>query len=130
MNILHPVTYWDRIAHLLGGPGHLRFLIQPLLAILLGLRDARHDAALGREPYLFALILRPGRAARFVEGLKTFAKLLTVAVLLDALVQFVTLGDVWVWAALVTGLFLIAFPYSAARGLGNRALRTRQRRHA
>ncbi|HEY3446310.1 MAG TPA: hypothetical protein VGK67_08085 [Myxococcales bacterium] len=118
------------MAELLNGPARLRFIIQPLLAILLGLRDSRNDAAEGREPYLLGLVFQKGRKAKLAEGLKTFSTPLVLAVLLDAVVQYLTLRTVWVWAALVTGLLLIALPYSLARGLGNRAFRSMHRRHA
>jgi len=124
------MSYWDRLQDLFAGPAHLRFFIPPLVALLLGLRDARKDADLGRGPYLFTLIAHRGRWSRLREGLESFGKLLLVAVALDLVAQVLTVGNALLWAALVTGTLLIALPYSAARGLGNRALRVWRRRHA
>jgi len=46
---------WEFLADLparLTGPGRLRFVFQPIMAILLGLRGGLADARAGRPPYL------------------------------------------------------------------------------
>ena len=43
------------------GPGRLRFILQPMLAIALRIRGGLADAKAGNPPYLLALILGVGR---------------------------------------------------------------------
>lgn len=105
-------------------PFSARFAVQPLLAVLLGLRDAKLDVASGAPPYVFGLLCgRGSRQERLAEGAKAVAKPFGVAVVLDGIVQFLVDGRVGVVAAIGTGLLLIGVPYVLARGLGNRALR-------
>src|SRR5215510_16070968 len=40
----------------LTGPGRFRFVLQPAVAILLGIRDGLLDARAGRPPYLYSLL--------------------------------------------------------------------------
>jgi hypothetical protein len=39
------------------GPGRFRFILQPLLAFLLGMRGGLNDARMGQPPYLYSLLL-------------------------------------------------------------------------
>ena len=48
--------FFSDLAPRLSGAGRLRFLIQPAIAILLGVRDGRGDARAGRAPYLWSLV--------------------------------------------------------------------------
>src|SRR5574339_1048575 len=102
---------------MLGGPGGLRFVVQPVIAIALGIRDGRRDAAAGRVPYGFGVLFVPtARREELMTGLRTLAKPLAVAIALDALLQYVIVRSVRVWHALLAGTVLIALPYTAARG--------------
>lgn len=117
----------DTLGAMLEGPGRLRFLLQPLLAIALGVRDGRQDAAAGRAPYVFGLLfVRGTRKAELTRGLRTLATPLIVAVLLDAILQYIILRSVQLWHALVAGTILIALPYAVARSLTNRYLQNRR----
>lgn len=110
----------------LTGPGRFRFVLQPLIATLLGMRSGVADARVGRPPYLLGLATdrqRRGELAR--DGLATVANLLLMGVLLDAVFQWVILGVSHPGAALVVGPVLIATPYAVARALANRAVRRR-----
>ena len=119
----------DTLGAMLGGPGSMRFLLQPLIAIALGIRDGRRDAAAGRPPYGRAvLFVRDTRKEELMTGLTTLAKPLVVAVLLDAILQYVILRSVRVWHALLAGTILIALPYVAARGATNRYVQHRRPR--
>ena len=112
----------------LTGPGRFRFVVQPLVAILLGIRSGLADARAGRPPYLLRLLTdrqRRGDLAR--EGLATVANLLLMGVLLDAVFQWVILGVSHPGAALVVGPVLITGPYGVARALANRGARLARR---
>lgn len=119
----------EALEAMLGGPGRLRFIIQPLVAILLGIRDGRLDAAAGRPPYVFAILfVRERRKEELMSGIRTFIKPLVVAILIDMILQYFIFRSVRFWQALLVGTALIALPYSAARGLSNRLGQRRRAR--
>ncbi len=108
----------------LTGPGRFRFLLQPALAIALGVAAGRADARAGRPPYLYALLLGGGdRRALLREAYRSIAHLLLAGVLVDSVCQWLILGTSYPGAALVVGPVLIALPYAAARALANRVAR-------
>jgi hypothetical protein len=108
----------------LTGPGRFRFILQPLVATLLGIRSGVADARAGRPPYLLGLVTdREHRAALARDGLATVANLLLMGILLDAVFQWVILGVSYPGPALVVGPVLITTPYAVARALSNRAAR-------
>lgn len=110
-------------------PFSFRFVVQPALALLLGLRDARLDAAAGKPPYFLSLfVAREQRRDRLREGVRAIAIPLVIAVGLDSVVQYLVAGRVHLWHAVVIGALLIAVPYVGARGLGNRAFAAQRRR--
>jgi hypothetical protein len=113
------------------GPGRFRFLLQPLVAMALGVAAGRADARAGRAPYLYALLLgseNRGRLARSAFG--DVANLLLMGILVDSVCQWLILGASYFGAALVVGPVLIALPYAAARALTNRATTALERRRA
>jgi hypothetical protein len=110
----------------LTGPGRFRFVLQPLVAILLGVRSGVADARAGRPPYLWALTTdRQRRGALMQEGFATVANLLLMGILLDSVFQWVILGASYPAPALLVGPVLIATPYAVARALSNRIARVR-----
>lgn len=118
----------DRLARELSGPGRFRFIVQPLVAILLGIRDGRQDAKAGRPAFLISVFFAKGeRLESLKSGVKSFIKPFVVSVILDIVVQVVIFHDIRIWSALVVGTLLIALPYSLARGLTNRFIQRRAR---
>lgn len=121
-------AFLDDLPKRLTGPGRFRFVLQPLVATLLGIRSGVADARAGRPPYLLGLVTdrqRRGELAR--DGLATVANLLLIGVLLDAVFQWVILGVSHPGPALVVGPVLIAVPYALARALSTRLARLRGR---
>ena len=112
----------------LTGPGRFRFVVQPLVAILLGVRAGASDARAGRLPYLLAMAAHPlHRREMFAETARDLANIVMVGILLDVVAQWLILGVAHPFAALVVGPVLIAFPYALARGFTNRAVRRAKR---
>jgi hypothetical protein len=110
----------------LHGPGRLRFILQPTVAILLGVRDGAKDARAGNPPFLWGLLFRSHERSRLVRsGLASVRDLVAVAILLDIASQLIIFRMVHPGAALVLGPVLIAFPYATSRALTNRRLRSR-----
>jgi hypothetical protein len=57
------------------GPGRLRFVLQPAMAILLGWRDGRADARAGRPAYLYGLLVSGEKRKELVRSGKREAGL-------------------------------------------------------
>lgn len=105
----------------LTGPGRMRFIFQPAVAIFLGIRAGMADARAGRTPYILALVQGRGNRRKLLQELFAHVStLVAVAILLDCISQFLILGAVYPGAALVVGPVLIAIPYSLSRALSNR----------
>jgi hypothetical protein len=105
----------------LKGPGRLRFVFQPAVAIFLGIRAGIADARARREPYIFGVLFEnQQRRALLKEAFEQLSVLIAMSILLDALSQFLILRQVFPGPALVVGPVLIAMPYSLARALTNR----------
>ena len=105
----------------LAGPGRFRFILQPLIATILGIRNGRADARAGRPPYLWGVLFhRDLRRELFKGGFETVTNLLLMGILLDSVFQSLILGASHPGAALVVGPVLIVTPYAVARALSNR----------
>jgi len=120
--------FLEELPQRLTGPGRLRFVLQPAVAILLGWRGGLSDARAGRPPYLYGLLLgTENRKELLRSGLATIRDLLAIGIVLDAVAQLLIYGQVHPGAALVVGPVLIGIPYAVARALTNRVARLTQR---
>jgi hypothetical protein len=115
----------DMVARL-NGPGRLRFILQPAVAIVIGARDGVKDARAGSPPFLWGLVFRSRhRLGLMRSALASVRDLVAVAILLDVAAQFLIFRMVHPGAALVLGPMLIALPYAMSRALTNRIVRWR-----
>ena len=122
-------AFLEDIPRRLTGPGRFRFILQPLTAIVLGIRSGLADARAGRPPYLYGVLFHPDlRRQLMTSTLESVANLLLLGILLDAVAQWLILGVSHAGAALVVGPVLIVTPYTVARALANRAARLRTKR--
>lgn len=110
------------------GPGRLRFFLQPVLAILLGIRDGVRDAKDGRPPYVWSVLTGTDRKQQLKHGLKQIAVPWAVGFGLSLVFQYVIRRVVHVGIAALFGAVFIAIPYMAARALSNRVYRPTMRR--
>jgi hypothetical protein len=121
-------AFLEDIPRRLAGPGRFRFILQPAIATLLGIRSGRADARAGRPPYLYGVLVHRGLRRELVRtGFETVVNLVLMGILLDAVFQWVILGVSHPGAALVVGPVLIGAPYALARALSNRLARVRGR---
>jgi hypothetical protein len=103
------------------GHGRLRFIMQPMLAILLGVRGGLADAKAGAPPYLFGLVFAAGRRRELLRsGAAAIGILLAMGIILDVVFQLVLYREVHPGAALVVGPILVCFPYALSRALTTR----------
>jgi len=118
-------AFLEDIPKRLTGPGRFRFILQPLVATILGIRSGRVDARAGRPPYLKALITdREHRGEMARDGFRSIVNLLLMGILFDSIFQWMILGQSYPGAALLVGPVLITTPYAIARALANRATRS------
>lgn len=118
---------WEFLADLpvrFTGPGRFRFVLQPAMAILLGLRGGLSDARAGRPPYLEGVLIHAPHRREYVRtGLTTIRDLVAIGIVLDVVAQLLIFRQVHPGAALLIGPVLITMPYALARGLTNRVTR-------
>lgn len=106
------------------GPGRLRFILQPMLAILLGIRGGLADAKAGNPPYLLGLLSSRGRRKKLLQsGVAAVRNLLAMGIVMDVVFQLIIYRSVHPGAALLVGPILICFPYTLSRALTNRMAR-------
>lgn len=118
-------AFFEDLPKRLTGPGSVRFVLQPAVAILLGMRDGLGDTRAGRPAYLYNLLFYRGRRELLQSGFNSVVNLMLMGVLLDSVAQWLILGSSYPGAALVIGPVLITIPYALARALTNRAVRLR-----
>ena len=119
----------DELPQRLTGPGRLRFVLQPLVAILMGWRSGRADVRAGRPAYLYGLVTGSvDRKASLRNGFAVVRDLVAVGIVLDAVAQLLIYRQVHPGAAVVIGPVLICLPYAVSRALSYRIVRLMQRR--
>jgi hypothetical protein len=115
----------DMLARL-SGAGRVRFILQPMAALFIGMRDGKRDSRLGRPPFLSALVFQRERRKELLRGaFASVRDLVAIAIILDVIAQFLIFRDVHSGAALLLGPVLITVPYSISRALSNRIARRR-----
>ncbi len=105
------------------GPMGFRFIFQPLTAVILGIRDGISDAKAGRPPFLAGLIFKANsRKHLFNSACKALFIPVIFGSIFDAIAQWFLFGRVCLVPAILVGIFIMAIPYSFARGLTNRII--------
>src|SRR5437899_1823435 len=132
MQSVGPLSVAQGLARRLAGPFAARFILQPLVAIFLGIRDGVTDAKLGKSPFVVALLFAREGAIPRRELLKTSLRRifmpLAIGVVLDMIVQWYLFHRVLLSGAILVGALLVALPYTIARGLTNRIVTNRNKR--
>jgi hypothetical protein len=114
----------QHIVVMLGGPGTLRFLLQPAVAVLLGVLHGIRDRHAGHPPFFIGVGRARGRRlVRLGDAVREMALPLTVAIIASLAFQFLIRAHVHVAYALLYAFLFVAVPYSVARGLANRVVR-------
>ena len=121
--------FGEELPRRFSGTGRFRFLLQPALAILLGVRGGLADARAGNPPYVFGLLFAAGRRRELLRsGAAAIRTLLAMGIILDVVFQLVLYRAVHPGAALLVGPILICFPYALSRALTTRLARGLARR--
>ncbi len=120
--------FFTRVAHdlagRLSGPLQFRLLLQPAMAVLFALRDGFHDAHDGKPAYFWSIFTNTARRRNLLrEGWKAIGKVFTMAMIVDAVYQFIALRWFYPGEALIVAIVLAVVPYVLVRGPLNRVLR-------
>ena len=133
--VWHGVTVatFERIWHDMlerpSGPVAFRFVLQPAMAVFVGIREGMRDAAAGRAPYFWTMLREPDeRVARLREGLNATARIILLGIVMDMIYQALVLKTFYPNEALIIALMLAFVPYVIVRGLTGRFARRLQAR--
>ena len=122
--LLHGITLdvIDRLWHDLiqrpDAPMRFRFILQPLMAAIVAIRDGLKDARSGRSPYVATVLANPReRAGLLREGLNATAKIIALGLVMDVIYQAIMFKTFYPDQALVVALVLATVPYLIMRGV-------------
>ena len=106
------------------GPMKFRLVLQPAMAIFFAVRGGLKDAREGKPPYFWGLFTDRGeREAMLKNGWKSVGKVFILAVVLDAIYQFIALRWFYPGEAVIVAIILAILPYLLVRGPLNRIAR-------
>jgi hypothetical protein len=117
--------FWHDLVERPGGPMRFRFVLQPLIATIVAIRDGLEDARSGRSPYFATVLGNPReRAGRLREGLNATARIIALGLVMDVIYQAVVFRTFYPDQALVVALVLAFVPYLIVRGVITRIWRS------
>jgi hypothetical protein len=120
--------FFENLVGRVHGPMNFRLILQPLMAVIFAIRDGRKDAREGRVPYFWSLFTEPlHRREQLRHGWKSVGKIFIVAIILDAVYQFIVVRWFYPGEAVAVALILAIIPYVLLRGPANRLSRGRGR---
>jgi hypothetical protein len=106
------------------GPLHLRFFLQPLMAVLFAIRDGRRDGREGRSAYLWSFLTDSSQRRYLLQsGWKGISKVFVLAVALDVAYQLIEWHALKPLQAVLTAAVLAMLPYALLRGPASRLVR-------
>ena len=108
--------FWHDLVERPDGPMRFRFVLQPLMAAIVAIRDGRKDARSGRSPYFAAVLGDPReRAGLLREGLNATARIIALGLVMDVIYQAIVFKTFYPDQALVVALVLAFVPYLIVR---------------
>jgi len=121
--------FMENIVGRVHGPMNFRMVLQPLMAVLFAWRDGRQDARDGKAAFGWALATDPSHRRDLLQnGWKSVGKIFIIALVLDAVYQYITVKFFYPGEALFVAVALALVPYLLLRGPINRVLRRRVKR--
>ena len=115
---------WENLADRVSGPMWFRLILQPAVASFFAIRAALGDARKGKPAYLWAVFTdAEARRDLIREGWSTIAKVFIMAIVMDAIYQFVVQRWVYPVETLIVAFLLAVVPYILIRGPLNRIVR-------
>ena len=112
---------WENLGGRIGGPLTFRLILQPLMAVILGVRAGLADARAGRPAYFWTILTSPAaRRDLLREGWKAVARVFVLAVVIDIVYQLIVFRWVYPGELLILAFLLACVPYLLVRGPANR----------
>lgn len=109
------------------GPMKFRLVLQPIMAVFLAVQSGLKDAREGRPAYFWSLFSDPAHRRELVrDGWKSVGRVFVLAIVIDAVYQFIALGWFYPGEALLVAIILAIVPYLLIRGPVTRIARLRQ----
>ncbi len=116
--------WWQEILARPGDPLSFRFYLQPIMAVVVAIRDGLKDARADRPAFLWSLLADPARRAESLRsGWRGFGRIFLLAVALDLAYQIFVLKGFRPVQGLVIAVVLAIVPYVLLRGPVNRLAR-------
>jgi hypothetical protein len=114
---------FENLVDRVSGPMHFRVIMQPLMALIFAVRDGMKDAHEGRVPYFWSMFSDPGHRRDLLRsGWKSVGKIFIIALILDAVYQYIELRWFYPVEALLVAFILAIIPYVLLRGPVNRLI--------
>ena len=102
----------------------LRFILQPVMAAMFGIRAGLRDAREGKAAYFWAIVSSPAHRLELLhEGWKAVIKVFVIALVMDVIYQYLVFRWFYPGEALVVAFTLAFIPYFLIRGPVNRIAR-------
>jgi hypothetical protein len=117
---------WEQLVARPTGPMAFRFILQPVMAGIVAMRDGIADANAGRTAYFWTLLADPlERGGRLREGLIATARIILLGLGMDVIYQLIVLKTFYPGEAVIVAIALAFFPYLLLRGPIERIARWR-----
>lgn len=121
---------WRQLIERPTGPVAFRFILQPLMALIVAVRDGLFDARTGRSPYGRTVLRNPQRRLSLLrEGVNATARIIALGIAMDAVYQVLVLERFYPAEAIIVALLLAWVPYVLFRGIVTRIAVTWRTRH-
>jgi len=121
--------YWEMLLGRLHGPLAFRFVLRPLVVIIMACRAGVKDARQGSPAYGWAVLTNAADRRNLLRhGWSEIAKVFTVAVAIDMLYEIIVFGRIYPGQSLIVATLLAVLPYPFVRGLVNRGVHRWRRR--
>ena len=114
----------ENLAGRVSGPMKFRLYLQPAMATIYAIRDGLKDARNSRPAYFWSLFTEPAlRPALIKEGWQAVGKVFILAIIIDAVYQYVVFHWFYPGEAIMVAIILAVLPYLLIRGPVNRIAR-------
>ena len=93
---------WHDMVERPSGPMAFRFILQPSMVAIVGIREGLRDARAGRAPYFWTMLRQPReRIGRLREGLNATARIILLGIAMDLIYQVLVLKTFYPNEALI-----------------------------
>jgi len=112
---------WADLVARMHGPMSFRLVLQPLVAIALGIHAGILDARMGKPLYFFALLTSgvADRRKQLRQGWRDVARVFVLALIMDAAYQVLVYRWLYPVEMLIVAFVLACVPYLTIRGPAN-----------